>query len=56
MAVNDEFDTETLTDMLPVQIKNIVNDMYARDVSRKLSFVFDRQRKNGELMRIQSTT
>lgn len=51
VAVNDEFDTETLTDMLPVQIKNIVNDMYARDVSRKLSFIFDRQRKNGDLVR-----
>ena len=52
VAVNDEFDTDTLTDMLPVQIKNIVNDMYARDVSRKLSFVFDRQRKNGDLVRM----
>ena len=51
IAVNDEFDTDTLTDMLPVQIKNIVNDMYARDVSRKLSFVFDRQRRNGEIVR-----
>lgn len=51
IAVNDEFDTDTLTDMLPVQIKNIVNDMYARDVSRKLSFIFDRLRKNGDLIR-----
>ena len=52
IAVNDEFDTETLTDMLSVQIKNIVNDMYARDVSRKLSFVFDKQRKTGDLVRM----
>ena len=51
IACTEELDTETMPDMVPIKIKNMVNDCYARDISKKVSAVFAKQRERGELIR-----
>ena len=51
IACLDELDTQNIPDGAPVKIKNLVNDYYARDISRKITAVFAGQRERGELVR-----
>ena len=46
----DDIDTETMTDDLPVKIKNVVNDIYARDISKKMVTIFNGLNESGELV------
>ena len=49
IAVNDGYDSLTLTngERLMSNLKNLVNDLYAKDISRKLSAVFRMKQKEG---------
>ena len=51
IAVTDDLDTEEDGDTLPIQLKNVMNEIYAKDISKKISYVFENQRKNGTLKR-----
>ena len=47
IAVTDGYDSEnSLSDMIP--FKNIVNEMYARDISRKIRSAFSARMKAGD--------
>lgn len=48
IAINDSFDTEKeeTTDFAP--FKNIINEWYAKDISKKIRFTLDNKAKNGE--------
>ncbi len=48
IAVNDNFDTfnEDNNDFVP--FKNIINEWYAKDISKKIRFTLDNKAKNGE--------
>lgn len=50
IAVNDHYDSETVSsgDQLGVSLKNIVNDMYAKDISRKVSTALKAKRIRGD--------
>ncbi len=50
IAVNDGFDTETAeaNGQLSVSLSNIINDYYAKDISRKVSSVLRSKMENGE--------
>ena len=50
IAVNDNYDSETVSsgDQLGVSLKNIVNDMYAKDISRKVSTALKAKRLRGD--------
>ncbi len=50
IAVNDGFDTETAeaNGQLSVSLSNIINDYYAKDISRKVSSVLWSKMENGE--------
>ena len=50
VAVNDRFDTKNGydTSALIVPIKNMVNDVYAKDISKKIISTFRAKQKNGE--------
>ena len=52
IAVNDNYDSETVSsgDQLGVSLKNIVNDMYAKDISRKVSTALKAKRLRGDYM------
>lgn len=48
IAINDEYDSKTADpDSMTVSMKNIVNDYYSKDISRKVSSSFDVKRSNG---------
>lgn len=49
IAINDDFDSSRQRDQdaISVPIKNMVNEMYARDYSKKVSKVNEARRKNG---------
>ena len=49
IAINDNYDSDRDEDRasLAVPVKNMVNEMYARDQSRKVSLANDRARANG---------
>lgn len=50
ISVNDRFDTENKTDdkkSFEVTIKNIINDLYARDISKKVSSTKQAKMKQG---------
>lgn len=51
IAINDDFDSTRPEDMesLAVPIKNMVNSLYAKDISKKLVTVYDVKRKRGDL-------
>lgn len=50
IAVNDHYDSETLSagDQLGASLKNIVNDMYAKDISRKVGSALKAKRLRGD--------
>ncbi len=49
IAVTDGYDSEnSLSDMIP--FKNIVNEMYARDISRKIRSAFEARMKSGDFV------
>lgn len=52
IAVNDGIDTDDPTsfDSLTVHLKNLVNDMYARDISVKIGTVLRRKQERGEFI------
>lgn len=52
IAINDDVDSEKRSsgDDLIVPIKNIMNESYCRDLSRKLRYQFRIQRSNGEYL------
>lgn len=51
IAINDTFDSfrEEDVNSISVPIKNMVNEMYAKDFSRKVSAYHDLHRKNGDV-------
>ena len=51
IACTEDLDTGEAADPIPVKIRNLVNDLYARDISRKVTAVFERQREAGTLRR-----
>lgn len=52
VAVNDHYDTEKAKDgnELILSIKNLVNDLYAKDISQKIHSSLSTKRKNGEFL------
>lgn len=50
VAVNDGYDTlKDGNDEMILSLKNLVNDLYAKDISQKINSTFATMRKNGEL-------
>ena len=50
VAVNDGYDTsKDGNDEMLLSLKNLVNDLYAKDISQKINSTFAIMRKNGEL-------
>ncbi len=52
IAVSDDFDNTRPEDMesLAVPIKNMVNSMYAKDISKKLVSIYEVKRERGDLL------
>lgn len=53
VAINDHFDTltaERSSDGYIVPLKNIINEVYSRDISRKTASALTTKRKNGEFI------
>ena len=53
VAVNDYFDTETAVETergLVMPLKNIINDTYSRDISRKISTAIETKERRGEFI------
>ena len=52
VAVNDHYDTEKEGggDGLVLSLKNLVNDLYAKDISQKIHSSLSTKRKNGEFL------
>ena len=53
IAINDFYDTELkngATDILTVAFKNLMNEMYCRDISMKIRSIFGMKRRNGEFI------
>jgi len=53
VAVNDNFDTETAVQTeygLVMPLKNIINDTYSRDISRKISSAIETKERRGEFI------
>ena len=48
IAVNDGVDTSAEDDLLP--FRAVVNDMYAKDISKKIKSVYREKQKNGQFM------
>lgn len=50
ISVNDHYDSDSLTssDELGASLKNVVNDVYAKDISRKVGTAMKAKRKRGE--------
>ncbi len=50
IAINDGFDTDTVevNDQLSVSLSNIINDYYAKDISRKVSSALRNKMEDGE--------
>lgn len=53
IAINDDFDNirQSDVDSLAVPIKNMVNSLYAKDISKKISLSYQMRRENGILHR-----
>lgn len=50
VAINDRYDTlDGNGDDMVLSLKNLVNDLYAKDISKKVNSTFETMRKNGEL-------
>lgn len=56
IAINDNFDSNREEDVnsIALPIKNLVNEMYAKDFSRKLTAYNDLHRKNGDVKLLRS--
>ncbi len=56
IAINDNFDSAREEDVnsIALPIKNLVNEMYAKDFSRKLTAYNDLHRKNGDVKLLRS--
>ena len=53
VAVNDHFDTETAVETeygLVMPLKNIINDTYSRDISRKISSAIETKERRGQFI------
>jgi hypothetical protein len=52
IAINDNYDNLNLTNnqQLITNLKNLVNDMYAKDISKKIATVFRMKQKNGDFV------
>ena len=52
VAVNDHYDTENEKEgnELVISLKNLVNDLYAKDISQKIHSSLSTKRKNGEFL------
>ena len=52
ISVNDNYDNLhlTLNEQLVANLKNLVNDIYSKDISRKVSSAVRAKKKNGEFM------
>ena len=52
IAINDGFDTDTVeaSGQLSVSLSNIINDYYAKDISRKVSSALRSKMENGEFI------
>ena len=52
IAINDNFDTDTTeaSGQLSVSLSNIINDYYAKDISRKVSSALRSRMENGEFI------
>ncbi|MEF9840411.1 MAG: recombinase family protein [Lachnospiraceae bacterium] len=50
IAVNDNFDSYNSDSDLTISLKNIINDAYAKDISRKIFSAKQTQRRNGEFV------
>ena len=52
ISVNDNYDNLhlTLNEQLVANLKNLVNDIYSKDISRKVSTAVRAKKKNGEFM------
>ena len=48
IAINDNFDTEKEESNDFAPFKNIINEWYAKDISKKIRFTLDNKAKNGE--------
>lgn len=48
IAVNDSFDTNNAENSDFVPFKNIINEWYAKDISKKIRFTLDNKAKKGE--------
>lgn len=49
IAINDNYDSikEDSNDILLMHLKNIINDMYAKDISKKIQTALNQKRKDG---------
>ena len=56
ISINDNFDSAREEDVnsIALPIKNLVNEMYAKDFSRKLTAYHDLHRKNGDVKLLRS--
>jgi DNA invertase Pin-like site-specific DNA recombinase len=52
IAVNDDYDGLTVTNsgQLVANLKNLINDIYAKDISRKVSAALHTKQKNGDFI------
>lgn len=52
IAINDNYDSknENSSEILIMHLKNIVNEIYAKDISKKVSTVFREKQKRGEFI------
>lgn len=53
VAINDSFDTanaQRSTDGYVVPLKNLINHLYAKDLSKKLGGLFQQKQRNGEFL------
>ena len=52
IAINDKFDSYNIksNDILSMQLKNIVNEIYSKDISKKVSSSLKSKRKNGQYL------
>jgi len=48
IAINDGFDSNTTDDMLIMNLKNLINDIYARDISQKIIATLRIKQQHGD--------
>ncbi len=52
IAINDNYDSnnENASEILLMHLKNIVNELYVKDISKKINIVLKEKQKNGEFI------